>query len=132
MLSWQKRTSSKHKLDKVFVVLTQISLLGMAFLLNAPWAYFVFWVFPLISIVKALGYLRIIVEHGAPGGEVALRSLRGNAFLCNILGPYGFQYHAEHHKLPNISYDKLEAADGVEVYQGHHFSFLWNMFWRLP
>ena len=132
LITWQKKPSSRYKWDKLNVIILQLSLLMMAYQLGQAWAYFIFWAFPLMSVVKVLGYLRIIVEHGAPNEQVALRSLRGNALICNILGPYGFQYHAEHHKVPNLPYAKLKAQEGVEVYEGNHFTYLWIMFWRLP
>jgi fatty acid desaturase len=64
--------------------------------------YFLFWLFPILTVVKGLGYLRILAEHGDPVEPMAYRSFAASWLRTRFLGPFGFTYHAEHHAHPAI------------------------------
>jgi fatty acid desaturase len=112
-------------------VLAQAALFAIAWLSGNFWGYFVFWLLPLVTIVKVLGYLRITAEHGSPKilatGTAALRSFCHHPLSTMLLGPFGFAQHAEHHARPEIAYQKLPAVQitdaKIEFIDGSHFHY---------
>jgi fatty acid desaturase len=136
LLSWREKPAQTFNFDKIFVVLFQLSLIGVAVLSGRWWGYFIFWALPIVTIVKFLGYLRIVAEHGEASGKFALRNFLGAPVLCSVLGPFGFRSHGEHHLRPNLPYQVLLAeapgSSGVENYPGSHFHFWFHLLKRLP
>lgn len=108
--------------------------------------YVAFWFAPIVTVVKTLGFLRILAEHGDPVRPIAFRSFDANALGRLILGPFGFAQHAEHHAYMAIPHNVLievfekhkaqlehdpEMSRQV-IYQGTHFRKLMDWFRELP
>jgi fatty acid desaturase len=111
--------------------------------------YFIYWLLPLLTVVKGLAQLRGLAEHGNrdEGGGATLRTFLGEGMVSRFLGAFGFRYHAEHHLYPMVPFDNLDKvrermmtasspaiASGVliDTYRGNHVQFLWDAFRALP
>jgi fatty acid desaturase len=111
--------------------------------------YFIYWLLPLLTVVKGLAQVRGLAEHGTrtEGGGATLRTFLGEGMVCRFLGVLGFRHHAEHHLYPMVPFDNLDKvrermmrasspaiARGVviEPYRGSHIQFLWEAFRVLP
>ncbi len=135
-------------LDRFAMPLTQLVILGAFTLLSGPQDYVLFWLLPLFTVVKLLGYLRILAEHADPERGPILRSFRCGA-AGRILGPYGFTRHAEHHAYAAVPFELLHGYEGderrhvieayagargveVEIFEGSHFTLLARWWRQLP
>jgi len=135
--------------DKVFLLLIQLIIFTVFTLLASPLDYFLFWIGPLVTVGKVLGYLRLLAEHGDPKKGPVLRTFRCAAIPGAILGPYGFARHAEHHADMKTPFSKLKHlsqksdvpgldayadkhASWVEVFQGSHLTILARWWLTLP
>jgi fatty acid desaturase len=135
--------------DRLGLLLVQLVILGAFALLASPIDYFVFWIAPLVTVAKVLGYLRILAEHGDPERGPVVRTFRCGAIPGVILGPYGFVRHAEHHARMNVPFSQLASVDRevdraaieayaqthdswVDVFHGSHFTLLARWWRALP
>jgi fatty acid desaturase len=138
-----------HPADRVGMPLVQLGILGAFSALSSPLDYGFFWLIPLITVTKVLGYLRILAEHGDPHGVAAIRSFRCNPLAGAILGPYGFTRHAEHHAWASVPFSQLSGyevegrrptieayatrhAAHVDMIAGSHFVLLAKWWRELP
>lgn len=133
-----KSTSS----EKAQVIATQVVWAAALGLLIHPAAY-LFYVIPLVSFVKAMGWVRVLAEHGHPEKDYVLRTFPDGFIARHVSGPYGLNYHAEHHLRMAIPYERLtglhrelqedpSARVEIETYRGNHFSLLWFWLRELP
>jgi fatty acid desaturase len=111
--------------------------------------YFIYWLLPLLTVVKGLAQIRGLAEHGnrSEGGGAALRTFLGEGIVSRFFGVLGFRHHAEHHLYPMVPFDELDkvrermmrasppaTTHGVVIdpYAGNHVQFLWEAFRSLP
>jgi fatty acid desaturase len=111
--------------------------------------YFIYWLLPLLTVVKGLAQVRGLAEHGTrnEGGGATLRTFLSDGVVGRVLGPFGFRHHAEHHLYPMVPFDNLGKVRErmmrasspatarsvvIEPYRGNHIQFLWEAFRALP
>jgi fatty acid desaturase len=111
--------------------------------------YFIYWLLPLLTVVKGLAQLLGLAEHGSPrpDGGATLRTFLGRGLTCRLVGVFGFRHHAEHHLYPMVPFENLDKVRArmlqapppssarqvvIEPYQGGHIQFLWQAFLALP
>jgi len=114
------------KRDSVFVILAQLSLMGIAnicvgglpFSLGLPWAieailgcvvgYAIVWIVPLFCVTVFLNRCRIVIEHGLAlhianqtqdfgGPRIPTIDVVPNVIERIIFAPFLFNYHCAHH-----------------------------------
>lgn len=102
------------------------------------WCYLIFWMLPIVTVVKTLSLARLFAEHSKADGGCVLRSFKTNAIMGSILGPFGFSLHGEHHLQMTVPFDRLReiqipANDSMfERYNGSHVGYLWNWMHSMP
>lgn len=147
---WRIRSmtpTAPAKYDLLMLTVVQMFLLGIITLSMHPIAYFIFWLLPLLTVVKGLAQLRGLAEHGDPvAGRYVLRTFLSGGVVARFMGNMGFCHHAEHHLYPMVPYENLQMVregmlsklnivpaihTSVEINRGSHFSFLWDWFRRL-
>jgi fatty acid desaturase len=123
------QTHSGGRSDRFLLPLTQLGIAAAFTLLASPIDYIVFWLAPIVTVGKVLGYLRILAEHGDPERGPALRTFRCRVISGVILGPYGFIRHAEHHARMNVPFSSLDQLvsksdrSAIEAYAAKHASW---------
>lgn len=131
--------------DLFCLVLVQAVLFAAFSFAVHPLAYFVLWVGPVVTVVKGLGYLRILAEHADPEHPIVFRSFATTFVAGSLLGPFGFCHHAEHHLLMSVPFERLGAVferrestdaatlgESFVIHRGSHLHLLWKWFWSLP
>jgi fatty acid desaturase len=108
------------KFDKglIGVVLTQGVLLALFTLFSEWYFYFLLWLFPLVTIAKAITNFRNMAEHLLrPANstleveDTRLRSIRCGLVEKLIFAPMNFNFHAEHHLFLSVPYQSLPALN---------------------
>ena len=108
-------------------------LVALAFgLWSSPLHYILFWVMPLLVVTTTLSEFREFCEHVvSPGTPLTLKTFRVAKWQALLLGPVGFEFHAEHHFYPSIPHYRLgdvaplfrQSDDRCEVH-GSYFEIL--------
>lgn len=144
-------SSSKTKAlkENILLIIVQLTILGIFTLAFNPGYYIIFWLLPLVTVVKSMNSIRLLCEHGDPKKTFVYRSFTTPGY---ILGVFGFNKHGEHHiyeKVPyenlGILFNKLQEHISVknaqefnqineiyEVYDGNHLDLLIQWFRKLP
>jgi fatty acid desaturase len=104
--------SGNTRIHSLAIVAAQGALLASSMYWLTWWHYFVFWLGPLLTIAAFINRTRVLVEHGyahATGDASMLGAapMHSIDFSANALGrffiaPFGFSYHAAHHRAPSI------------------------------
>jgi len=118
--------------------LVQLGLLALFHMAGAWWFYFIFWVLPLASITPYLSMIRMLGEHGELSTEAKNpRILLSRTcawdpknrwswlrlFESFTTGAFNFNYHHEHHWLPNLPYHALPHLFEKLTELGHYKKF---------
>lgn len=136
------------RIDSLLLVASQLVLLIVFTVSISPESYFLFWLLPLLTIVKGLAQLRGLAEHGDPvPHKYVLRSFLNDGIVALFMGNMGFRHHAGHHLYPMVPYEHLqmvrekmlsslntdsETGISIEIYPGSHLSILREWYLRLP
>ena len=127
--------------EKMPLLIIQSLIFSFFFFSEFWWGYFVFWIFPLVSIAKTLAHFRNVAEHvllrPIPDNKdlERLRTIKSNFFEKFFFAPLGFNYHAEHHMFPGVPYHKLASLscrlmdqpyykENIDYYNGGYCSLL--------
>ena len=137
----------KKTSDLFLIVAAQLIILLVFFLLGIWQLYLLYWILPLITLVKTVTNFRLIAEHGEQDGSVGLRSFLSKSKFSKWIGAYGFSEHAEHHLVPSIEYRDLPVITKVitsstlttkgsgtlrvEYVEGNHFQYLAKIYFSL-
>jgi fatty acid desaturase len=105
----------------IYLLPLHVSVLAFAYL-NSYFALYVSWVFAAITLTPFIDGLRTIAEHRIEAerkdgyGETATttRSHHRNIFVSLLFSPL-FEYHWEHHLLPNIPYSSLRKVHVIAL-----------------
>jgi len=98
---------------KLSLFILQSLIFSLFFFSGFWWGYFVFWIFPLVTVAKTLAHFRNVAEHGLPRpipnnkNLERLRTIKSNFFEKFFFAPLGFNYHAEHHMFPGLLHHQL-------------------------
>ena len=79
---------------------TNLVLFGVCFVSGVWWAYFAFWLLPLLTVFQLVVRIRNIAEHALTTDKDPLRQARttyANLFERAFVAPYWVNYHLEHH-----------------------------------
>ncbi len=137
-------SEKQSKFEFFYTISFQLTILYMFFCFFNPFYYFVFYLFPLLSVAKTLAQLRGLAEHGDPTGKIVLRSFLGKDLFTKIMGVYGFSFHAEHHLSMSVSYlglrdvneHLMRAPEGlgreIQIYARGHLQLLYEWFVASP
>ncbi|MCZ6909108.1 MAG: fatty acid desaturase [Rickettsia endosymbiont of Ixodes persulcatus] len=114
----KKECQLNLRFEFIKLVLIQ-GIIFFAFLtLGMWWSYFSLWILPLTIITKTVINIRLLAEHSPFFcQEAALRSFLKKDWGTNLLGVFGFQYHAEHHLFPGVLCNHLKNVS--EIIVGH-------------
>jgi fatty acid desaturase len=86
----------------------QLGVLLAFSLWSSPFHYIFFWIMPLLVVTTTLSEFREFCEHVvSPGTPLTLKTFRIPRWQVHLLGPVGFEYHAEHHFHPAIPHYRL-------------------------
>lgn len=130
--------------DFKYVVLFQLVFLSLGAYFFSIYAYLIYWLLPLVTVAKGLGYVRILAEHGDIDNDVKLRTFKDRSFVGRSLGPIGFCEHGYHHQNMGVNFLKLddllthhpEKFENVEknmlVLKTNHYAHLLHLFKKLP
>lgn len=151
MFGEQKVTRANNQLNEIIgLVIVQTFILVIFFaLFNSVFYYFFFWILPVITVGKFCSSTRLLCEHGSPDHEWVIRSIHGPRVKTWVLGPFDFNYHAEHHLAQTIPFPSLEKLYDrhqdvvsraktedldyrVEIFEGGYLSLIWSWFMKLP
>lgn len=104
---WSVRNAGTTGLVVNLVLFLALSAAGF------PGAYFVLWLFPMMTILQVMFRLRAVAEHAArkPGDDQreATRTVV-NPMETWFLAPHGVNYHVEHHLYTTIPFYHLRRA----------------------
>jgi fatty acid desaturase len=134
-------TQSNSSSETIPLLSTQSLIFSLFFFSGFWWGYFVFWIFPLVTIAKTLAHFRNVAEHvllrpiPAKQDLERLRTIKSNFFEKFFFAPLGFNYHAEHHMFPGVPYHNLASLScrlieqpyyktNIDYYQGGYCSLL--------
>lgn len=107
---------SASRRHSVYVVLTQLSLIGICWALSGLfYAYALLWIGPLFSVAVFLNRSRIMVEHGLPllaGVPPCRRGIPTVDIVvpwweANVFSPFYFNYHCCHHLYMTVPHHNL-------------------------
>ena len=152
--NFQSKVAAKHHRKKhsgelnqlLILCLVQLTIAGIISLYSSWLDYVLFWLLPLLTLVKTLSYIRVLAEHGDDKNTHALRSFSGSWAARYLFGPFGFAFHAEHHWFPNVPYYKLpqlsaqikttgavpKQGDALEHLSYSHAYLIYLWFCQLP
>ena len=134
-------TNVNSSSEKPPLLIIQSLIFSFFFFSGFWWGYFVFWIFPLVTIAKTLAHFRNVAEHvllrPIPNNKnlERLRTIKSNFFEKFFFAPLGFNYHAEHHMFPGVPYHKLASLscrlmkqpyykENIDYYNGGYCSLL--------
>ena len=141
-LNFKKTDSNANTSSETLPLLIIQSLIFSLFFFSGFWwGYFVFWIFPLVTIAKTLAHFRNVAEHvllrPIPANKdlERLRTIKSNFLEKFFFAPLGFNYHAEHHMFPGVPYHKLASLSSrlmeqpyykanIDYYSGGYCSLL--------
>lgn len=110
------------------VACVQIVLLLGFTIWSSPLHYAFFWLLPLLTVTTTLSEFREYCEHAvSPRTPNVLKTFRLPRWEVFVLGPVGFEFHAEHHFYPTIPHYLLqktsvlypETSDKCEVHTSY-------------
>lgn len=85
--------------------------LAAAALITAAGAWkgvLVFWLLPMLTVLKVLLRVRMVAEHyGIEGSEMGTRTLEISAVARFLCWPHAIALHAEHHRYPTVPFFRL-------------------------
>ena len=134
-------TNANSSSEKLPLLIIHSLIFSLFFFSGFWWGYFVFWIFPLVTIAKTLAHFRNVAEHvllrPIPNNKnlERLRTIKSNFFEKFFFAPLGFNYHAEHHMFPGVPYHKLASLscklmeqpyykENIDYYNGGYCSLL--------
>lgn len=96
-------------IDLAAIGIMQVVLFGAFWVVSGLWwAYVPFWLVPGTTVAAGLLGLRNFIEHADVGAPPKLDiTFISNPVERFIIGPYSFNFHAEHHAYMRVPYDKL-------------------------
>lgn len=128
-----EKKSADPKKDFLSLLIVQVSIIV---LLGGPWNYILLWVVPLVTFAQWFAKLRSLVEHRPLRSERGegpyylgtetphLRSVMATPWERLFLSRLNFHYHAEHHLLPQVSYQYLPTINRrLRERDDHHIVF---------
>lgn len=129
---WRARASRLWAVERGFLV-SNLVLFALAAMAGVWWAYFVLWVFPMLTWYQLVSRIRNIAEHAVvPDDDDRLRNTRTtltNPLMRAMFAPYWVNYHLEHHlfvyapcwQLPRAHRMLVDLGlrDRMEVEQGY-------------
>ena len=96
-------SSKVNIFSEIISILMVHILIFLLFSIFSKWYYYLlFWVMPVLTIVKILVNLRLIAEHGNLKAGTRFRTFLSNSLSTKLVGAFGFANHAEHHLFPNV------------------------------
>jgi fatty acid desaturase len=112
---WVRTTSQRRMIRVNALVMVAATVLLVGGLVTAPWLTFALWGAPLALLFLVLFPFVLLSEHyGGEGGVPALentRTVRSNALVRYVF--WNNNFHAEHHLVPAVPYDKLPRLHEV-------------------
>ncbi len=102
------------RFDLILIGICQLALLGLFSLISSPWAYFLFYLGPLLTVTAFLEAIRSFSEHVLPGKVPKNEAERDRLFFMQsnplerfFVSQFNFYYHHVHHLYPNVVTFKL-------------------------
>lgn len=121
----RQRGTRLHE-SPLMVAMTQLALLSLFAAVGAWPYYFLLWLFPLLTVTKALTTLRNLAEHLTLEGDTTrYRTIRCGWIEQFLFAPMYFNFHAEHHLFPSVTFSHLPELHrllNVDPYYRRHVS----------
>lgn len=86
-----------------------VTLAGLLTISGGWISFAVYWVLPMLTVLKALLRLRLMAEHYGMGRGDDTRTVSTNGFGRFFLSPHHINFHVEHHHYPAVRFSQLPA-----------------------
>ncbi len=107
------RGDSRSRNTQLKILAVQIIIFAILAAVGHPLVYFGLWLFPFLTVWRAINRLRSIAEHGGLRADVDRRitthSVRQVALARFMLVPYNIGWHLAHHVDSGIPFRSLPA-----------------------
>jgi fatty acid desaturase len=99
--------------------------LVIALTLGHAWtAFFLYWIVPALTMLKACTRLRLLAGHFAIFGGEGVRTTLSSPLETFLLAPHQIGYHVEHHLYPAVYFSRLPELHQKLLARGDYDSSL--------